>query len=76
MSNFTDRMVVAGIPLAIANDMENDLRTDIAKAKAERQRLTTRIDTLQTDIDALKTQRTAQVQIIDGIRTALGDPNA
>ena len=76
MSDFTDRLVAAGVPVAIANDIEGDLLTDIAKAKAEKQRLTSQIDAKQTEVDQLKTVRAAQNAIIDGIRLALNDPNA
>lgn len=76
MSDFTDRMVAAGVPLRVANDIEADLLDDLRKAKAEKQRLTTQIDGKTAEIDALKVQRRNQDAIIDGIRLALGDPNA
>jgi uncharacterized protein YlxW (UPF0749 family) len=76
MSDITDRLVAAGVPLAIANDIEGDLIEDLRKAKAERQRLTSQIDAKQTEVDQLKTVRAAQNAIIDGIRLALNDPNA
>jgi predicted nucleic acid-binding Zn-ribbon protein len=76
MSNFTDRMVAAGVPLGVAEDIEGDLIADLRKAKAEKQRLTTQIDTRETEVVALKTQRAAVNQIIDGIRLALNDPTA
>jgi uncharacterized protein YlxW (UPF0749 family) len=76
MSDITDRLVAAGVPLAIANDIEGDLLEDLRKAKAEKQRLTSQIDAKQTEVDQLKTVRAAQNAIIDGIRLALNDPNA
>lgn len=76
MSNFTDRMVAAGVPSIVAEDIESDLLEDLRKAKAEKQRLTTQIDTKESEVTSLKTARAAQNQIIDGIRLALNDPNA
>ena len=76
MSNFTDRMVAAGVPMSIAIDIEIDLRKDIADAKSAKARITAQIDEAQANIDGLKTVRSQWNQIIDGIRTALNDPNA
>jgi hypothetical protein len=76
MSNFTDRMVAAGVPMTIAIDIEVDLQKDLANAKNAKARLTTHIDSKQSEIDALKAERAAQNAIIDGIRVALNDPNA
>ena len=76
MSNFTDRLVAAGVPANLATDIEDDLIADLRKAKAEKQRLISQIDAKETEVDQLKTVRAAQNAIIDGIRLALNDPNA
>ena len=62
--------------MTIAIDIEVDLQKDLANAKSAKARLTTHIDSKQSEIDALKAARASQNTMIDGIRLALNDPTA
>ena len=76
MSVFTDRMITAGVVASIADQMETDLLSDLAAAKAARAKVNATINVKQTEIDALKAERAVWIGTIDNIRTTLGDPNA
>lgn len=74
MTAFTDRMIAAGMVPTIADEVETDLRNELAAARAARARVNAQIDVKTAELDILKADRTAQINIITAITETLGDP--